>query len=157
MEEVRKIVSFGLEARANVGIKVRQPLASLKVKDEKLKMKDNLLQLIKDEVNVKEILFDKNIENEVEFNTTLTKELEDEGAAREFIRALQNVRKEAGLMPRDFINLDIETDHSGKNFIENFVETIKTISFVKEINFTVVLGEEIKIVPYHFKFKIVKN
>ena len=157
MKEVRKIVSFGLEARANVGIKVRQPLASLKVKDEKLKMKDNLLQLIKDEVNVKEILFDKNIENEVEFNTALTKELEDEGAAREFIRVLQNARKEAGLMPRDFINLDIETNHSGKNFIENFAKTIKTISFIKEINFTVVSGEEIKIVPYHFKFKIVKN
>ena len=157
MKEVRKIVSFGLENRANAGIKVRQPLASLKIKDEKLKMKDNLLQLIKDEVNVKEILFDKNIENEVEFNTALTKELEDEGAAREFIRVLQNARKEAGLMPRDFINLDIETDHSGKNFIENFAETIKTISFIKEINFIVVSGEEIKIVPYHFKFKIVKN
>jgi len=36
MNEIRKIVSLGLEARAKAGIKVRQPLQSLKVKSQKL-------------------------------------------------------------------------------------------------------------------------
>jgi len=157
MEEVRKIVSFGLEARSRAGIKVRQPLSSLKIKNKGLKTQYDLLQLIKDEVNVKEVLFDGDIENEVELDTMLNEELKEEGAAREFIRALQNSRKEAGLTPRDFINLDIETDYLGKNFIEKFAETIKTISLIKEINFAAVSGEEIKIAPYNFKFKIVKN
>ena len=42
MEEVRKIVSLGLEARASVGIKVRQPVASLKIKNQKSKIKKTM-------------------------------------------------------------------------------------------------------------------
>src|SRR3989339_1523181 len=58
MEEIRKIVSFGLEARSKANIKVRQPLKSLKIKNQKLKFseeeKKKYQDLIKDEVNVKE-------------------------------------------------------------------------------------------------------
>jgi len=50
MEEVRVLVSFGLEARSKVGIKVRQPLAKLMVKKEFLKGKDLLLPLVMDEL-----------------------------------------------------------------------------------------------------------
>ncbi|KKQ34198.1 MAG: Isoleucine-tRNA ligase, partial [Candidatus Nomurabacteria bacterium GW2011_GWB1_37_5] len=66
METVRKIVSLGLEARQKAGIKVRQPLASLKVSAKGgsasggksfLKLSSEYFDLIKDEVNVKEVEF----------------------------------------------------------------------------------------------------
>src|SRR3989338_2135828 len=84
MEEVRKIVSLGLEARAKANIKVRQPLASLKIKNQKLKIKnkEDLLKLIKDELNVKEVVWDENIQQEVELDTKITTELKEEGELR---------------------------------------------------------------------------
>ena len=81
MEEVRKIVSFGLEQRMKEGIKVRQPLASLKIKSRSsgLKDKEGLLKLIKDELNVKEIIWAENISQEVELDTEITLALKEEG------------------------------------------------------------------------------
>lgn len=156
MKEVRKIVSLGLEARANAGIKVRQPLATLRVADNKLQIIDNkeLLQLIKDEVNVNEIIFDDNMDSDVELDTELTQELRDEGTLRELTRAIQNARKKAKLTTQDFINLDIETSDEGKEFIKKFAKEIKNATLVKEINFTNLDGEEIKIDPYNVKLKI---
>ena len=89
---------MALEQRAKAGIKVKQPIKSLKVKSEKLKIKENeeLLNLIKDEVNVKEIIWDKNINQEVELDVEITPELKEEGELREFIRGLQDLRKKLG-------------------------------------------------------------
>jgi isoleucyl-tRNA synthetase len=173
MEEVRKIVSLGLEARSSVGIKVRQPLAALRIANDKSQITNNndLLQLIKDEVNVKDVvsIAGKGLSSgseadggetlrsdEVELDTNLTQELKDEGAVRELTRAIQSARKEAKLTPQDFISLDIETDDKGQSFIEKFADAIKASALIKEINFTSVTGEEIKIDPYIFKFKVVK-
>ncbi|MDP6387944.1 MAG: isoleucine--tRNA ligase [Candidatus Pacebacteria bacterium] len=159
MEKVRKIASLGLEARSNAGIKVRQPLTMLRIanKESGIKNQEQLLQLIKDEINVKEIIFDENIENEVKLDTDLTQELKDEGDVRELTRAIQNARKVMKLTPQDSINIDIETDDRGKEFIEKFAETIKRATLAKEINFTEIEEEEIKIEPYSFKFKIMKT
>ena len=93
MEEVRKIVSLGLEARAKSGIKVRQPLQKLKIKNLKLKNNEDLIKLIKDELNVKEVIFDDKISGEVELDTTITPELKKEGELRELVRGLQDLRK----------------------------------------------------------------
>ncbi len=59
------------------------------------------LELIKDEVNVKEIVFDKKIKNEVELDTAINDELKEEGIVREIIRKVQDLRKKAGLLPSD--------------------------------------------------------
>jgi isoleucyl-tRNA synthetase len=91
MNETRKVVSLGLEARSKAGIKVRQPLNCLKVKTQKL-TKD-YLDLIKDEINVKEVVADEKISGEVELDTNITPELKEEGTVREIIRALQEIRK----------------------------------------------------------------
>ena len=93
MEEVRKIVSLGLEARAKSGIKVRQPLQKLKIKNLKLKNNEDLIKLIKYELNVKEIIFDDKISGEVELDTEITPRLKEEGELRELIRGLQDLRK----------------------------------------------------------------
>ena len=103
MNEVRKIVSLVLAERTGLGIRVRQPLASLKIKNQKSKIKNNkeLLELIKKEVNVKKIIFDSKLKKEIELDTKITKELEEEGVAREIVRHINELRKKEGLTPSD--------------------------------------------------------
>ena len=95
MDEVRRIVSLGLEVRASAGIKVRQPLASLKIKNQKSKIKSNeeFLKLIKEELNVKDVIFDDKISNEVELDKEISPKLKEEGDLRDLIRGLQDLRK----------------------------------------------------------------
>jgi isoleucyl-tRNA synthetase len=143
MTEVRKICSLGLEARQKAGIKVRQPIASLKIKNQKSKIKDNeeLLNLIKDEVNVKEIVFDAKIKNEVELDTVITAELKAEGDLRELARLIQDLRKNAGLTPKDKISLYLrapkEIEHIVAKFLKDFQKKIgaKTIEFYRTEKF----------------------
>lgn len=96
MARVREICAEALGLRD--GIKVRQPLAKLVVPGE---FDDELLELIKEEVNVKEVVFGKKLK----LDTVLTPELEREGADRDLIREIQVARKKAGFKPEDFIVL----------------------------------------------------
>jgi len=99
---VRDIASLGLSKRQELGIKIRQPLRKLKVRSEKLKNKNReLTSLIKEEVNVKEVVFDPEIKEEIDLDTQITKELKEEGMVREIIRHIQDLRKKQGLTPRD--------------------------------------------------------
>lgn len=103
MSKTREIVSQALEARSRANLKIRQPLATLTA-DVSLAYKD----LIKDEVNVKEIINKKIIG--VELDTKLTPELIEEGEVREEIRSIQDMRKEKGLKPSDVMELDMPND-----------------------------------------------
>lgn len=103
--QVREIVSQALALRVEKGIKVRQPLLKLKIKNKKLILEKELLNLIKEEVNVKKIIFDDKIKGELELDTRLTPELLEEGTLREFIRNIQDLRKRAGLKPKDKIEI----------------------------------------------------
>ena len=100
MEEVKKICSLGLEARQKDGIKVRQPLQKLKVKSLKLKVDKELLEVLADEINVKEIIFDKNIASDVELDIKITPELKNEGIVRELVRSIQDLRKKRASIRR---------------------------------------------------------
>lgn len=93
MQAVREIVNIGLQLRAKNAIKVRQPLGALRVKNGELS--DELLDIIKEEVNVKKIMVDEKLEN-IGLETEITPELKLEGQAREIIRYVQAMRKEAG-------------------------------------------------------------
>lgn len=124
MEQVRAIVSRGLAERAKSAIKVRQPLQKLKIKNLKLKIDNKLLDLIKEEVNVKEIIFDGNIKGEVELDTQITPELKEEGIVREVIRNIQEMRKAKGLKPENRIRVNYaSSENLGKilNRNKNFI------------------------------------
>lgn len=102
MKVVRQICELGHGARKKAGVKVRQPLKSLKVKNSELKANienskrtTDLIQLIKDEVNVKEVILAKGKAFEVDLDIQVTPELEKEGQARELVRQLQEARKKA--------------------------------------------------------------
>lgn len=161
MEEVRKIVSLAMEKRNSAGIKVRQPLSKLKIKNLKLKNKEEHTNLIKEEVNVKEVAFDGNMEEEVWLDTEISKELEEEGNVREFIRSIQELRKEKGLVPDDKIELLIDTNEEGRTFFESNFATISKPTNITEFSLGAVDGEEINLSAdkagignYKFKIKI---
>lgn len=103
MSKVRNIVSLILSERAKKGLKVRQPLKEVKLKNYDLKNKKELLALIKEEVNIKEIIFDKTIQEEIWLDTSITPELKEEGLLREIMRQVQELRREAGFKPQDKI------------------------------------------------------
>ena len=112
MEEARKIVSLSLSLRSEAKIKVRQPLKELKIKKNKLKKEKKLLEIIKNEINVKNISFDEKMEKEIDLNCEITEELRKEGDLRELIRNIKDLRKKLNLKPQDFIkafisNIDI--------------------------------------------------
>jgi isoleucyl-tRNA synthetase len=95
MEQMRSLASVGLKLREKAGIKVRQPLRVLKARS--LSGNVALHEVLKDEINVKEVVADKNLTEDVWLDTTLTPELKEEGMVRELARRVQEWRKKEGL------------------------------------------------------------
>ncbi len=139
MEQVRRVVSLGLEARQKNGIKVRQPLGQLRIKNYELGSEYG--ELIKDELNIKEVIEDKTLESDVFLDINITEELRLEGDYRELVRAIQDVRKKEGLTPSDVITLSLETNDEGKKLVEKFEKEIKKTVLAKEIKFEASAGE----------------
>jgi len=102
MTKIREIVVLALAERAKAGIKVRQPLRELRIKNYELREKE-LLGLIKEEVNVKEVIFDNKMKEEIKLDTKITEDLEKEGRDREWIRNVNVERKKLGLTPNDTV------------------------------------------------------
>jgi len=117
MQKAREFTSLALKERAENNIKVRQPLPSLTIpKGAGLEEKGDLLEIIKEEVNVKEILFDESLEDGVVLDKKITPDLKEEGEVREVTRTIQNLRKKAGLVPGD----RVKVFYKGKDFQELF-------------------------------------
>jgi len=144
MQKVRDICSAVLQKRAEEGIKVRQPLAEIKIKLKKGVIDEQLTELIKDEVNVKGVAFDSKIKEEVILDTQITPQLEEEGMVREFIRQVQAERKKAGLTPKDKINVYF-SDEKLRKIVEKNKEKIKKQVIAEDIEF----GNEFKIEKIH--------
>lgn len=128
MDLVRNIVSSGLRERDIIKIALKQPLLSMSFSyEEKMfgENEDELLEIIKEEMNVKNINkisenFDKN-NLKIELDTTITSDLEAEGIAREIIRAVQSKRKDASLVKENFVELELIFDHKLENEIREYI------------------------------------
>ena len=105
MAEVRRIVSLGLEKRAQANLKVRQPLSQARIASSTLKEGSPLLALIRDELNVKQVEVVPEGGDDVVLDTNITSELKEEGIVRELLRAVQDARKQKGFMPKDAATL----------------------------------------------------
>ena len=113
MVKVREIVTLALTERAKLAIKVRQPLKELIIADTDFKKEKELLDLIKEEVNVKKIGFGK----ELKLDTKISSALKEEGMVREIIRNIQELRKKTGLKPED----KILVGYSGDSELEKII------------------------------------
>ena len=141
MKEIRRLASLGLEARMKAKINVRQPLSLLKIKTKLFKSNHNtysnnsLLGLLKDEVNVKEIVIDQKLKEDVWLDITITPELKEEGDMREIIRSIQEIRKEAGLKIDDIVALEVGEEYKEANIFKKYKENIMKVTGLSEIRF----------------------
>lgn len=134
MKIVREVVTSALEARQKAGIKVRQPLSKLKVKKEKLE--PELLNIIADEINVKEVLLDGSIDGEVWLDTELTRELLTEGLVRDIVRGIQDIRKKENLSPNQKISIVVEGNEDAIKMFETFSSMILLPTGVEKVDFS---------------------
>ncbi len=156
MKEVRTTVSSALEARTKANIKVRQPL--LKITIPVATPFDPLFEeIIMSEVNVKGIAYRGDDHNMVEIDTTITPELKDEGDVREFIRAIQEARKTAGLEPQDRIVLAVQTSEGGESLITQFKAEIQKVVGADDVVFQSTSGSEVLAGEHSFTIAISKK
>ena len=145
MNALRTAVNDGLSKRASEGIKVRQPLASVKLintisQDTPAEVAQFLIDIAKDELNVKsvEIVTDSESESaqpSVVYDLTITPELKREGLMREIVRHVQSARKQAGLQIDDRIVLSISSDDSEiSQAVDAFADVIKSETLAVELN-----------------------
>ena len=157
MAAVRGTVSRALEARSSAGIRVRQPLSRLSVSSKDffaLFKRDELIGIIADEVNVKEVIISESISaGEVSLDTNLTDELREEGFVREFIRAVQSARRGGGLNPHDVMKLIVSAPDA-REVIERNAGIIKQATTVGEISFGNVEGELQEISGYKISISL---
>jgi isoleucyl-tRNA synthetase len=129
MKKTRDIITEALQIRAKNGVKVRQPLSLLSIKYQV--SSDELAEIIKDELNVKEIEFDKNQKEVIVLNMDITKDLKQEGQAREIIRFIQAMRREADYQVDDRIEVDIQ---GMQEVIEKFGKDIQKEVLAKKLD-----------------------
>ena len=67
MDLVRKIVTLGRSSREDAGIKVRQPLSEILLDKSHETLLQDVLSLIKDELNVKEVVFSDDLSKYMNF------------------------------------------------------------------------------------------
>jgi isoleucyl-tRNA synthetase len=127
MQAVRDVITEGLAQRAAAKVKVRQPLAAVAVP----KLPKAYEDILAEELNVKKVEFGA---KEVKLDITMTDALKAEGAMRDLVRHVQNLRKTAGLSVDDRIVLQIESaDTLVQRALADFGEVVKQETLAVEM------------------------
>ena len=130
MNLVREIVEKIHSERKKQNIPVRQPLNNVDVTVLKTDIPESLLNLLKEEVNIKNISFEKGKEIKVLLDTKLTSDLIEESKARDLIRKIQSERKSQNLTLND--EIIVFSPWLPKN--SEVLETIKKKTFSSGLN-----------------------
>ena len=144
MEKTREAVSLALSLRVQYGIKVRQPLQAVYI--DTGSVEEFLDDLIKAEVNVKEVKYVNNLDSssdnvlktsnlKVQLDLELNDELKLEGHYRELVRRVQDMRKKEGLTVDEVINVTVPSDSLTKEVIKVYASKIQKKVSAKEITY----------------------
>ncbi|MCH7568813.1 MAG: isoleucine--tRNA ligase [Nanoarchaeota archaeon] len=133
-EVVMKIIESGLAERDKEKIGLRWPLQKAEISFPG-KLKKDLIDIIKNQLNVKEVKLKSGKKILVKFDTKLTPELETEGFAREISRRVQAERKKRGLEKKDKIELKLLIGSKLKDRLKSYLEFIKKRTGSKSIGF----------------------
>ncbi len=238
MDLVRDLISIGRNVREENKIKVRQPISEILLDKRNEKVIDNLTDLIKEELNVKEVVFANNLSEYMNFtvkpnfkevgkifgknikefsdklleltnedislleegktidmtidntkyevdlnmvdirisskegfatgmdgnkfvilNTTLTKELLNEGLARETISKVQQLRKNLDFNITDRINMYIDASEEYKENIKDYLGMIKDETLTIKVYDKDNISDKVNINDYEVGFilEVIKN
>ncbi|MBS3149582.1 isoleucine--tRNA ligase [Candidatus Woesearchaeota archaeon] len=156
MEDAKKIIQEILAQREKVQLGIRWPLLSAEIKTENTKGIKELDEVIKRKTNIKKLDIKKG-EFSVKLDTKLTKELEQEGYAREIMRAIQDLRKKEKLEKKDRIELYIDSNYD----LSRFADEIKDKVGAESLEFKEHKGqhsskEKIKNQEFNVSFNLLK-
>lgn len=143
MEEAAKVVERGHAERKLSNIRLRQPLASLATGSH-IAQYPEFQKLISEELNVKHVTYSPSLNPSpadsqgisVELDKNITKELEEEGRARDLMRDIQGARKKAGLTQSTQVVVELP------DWPESFEKEIKAKVGASELR----VGPELKII-----------
>ncbi len=154
-ENIFQIVEAGNRERDKAQIGLKWPLKQLEI-NAKFNVDEEMKELIKRQLNVKEVVFEKLKDGEelsIHFDLKTTKELEAEGYSREISRAVQAERKKKGLIKTDEVKLEIIVPESLLKNILKFEKVIKERTNSKEIE----ISDEKSVKKQYCDFKIKNN
>lgn len=167
MEFTRVVITQALQDRAKSGTKVRQPLSKLDVYvPESTNLREEMQEIIRDEVNVKKVIrhfilkaemvkFELkmgNVNFGINLNTEITPELKLEGQAREIIRYIQEMRKEAGYE----VDNRIEVGYAGgEEIFEKCGEIIAKETLANKLENQLISGADLQKELMIDEFKII--
>ncbi|MDP2648885.1 MAG: class I tRNA ligase family protein, partial [bacterium] len=121
MQEARRIVRHALEERDKAGIKVRQPLNSLRLAAGSLQgVSEELLEVVRDEINVKKI----EVGEDTKLDTTITDDLREEGVVRDTMRLIQDARREAKMKPGEHGKVTIQITPENRVIVEKHLSVL---------------------------------
>jgi len=128
MIKVRDIVARALAERAKFKIKIRQPLSELTIDYRNIRSEKELINLIKDEVNVKKVTFGRGLK----LDRNITPALKEEGMVREFLRNIQEMRKKAGYKPKTNISVFCYSTDEMNKVLKKNIEMIQEKGKIKK-------------------------
>lgn len=130
-----KIIEKGLAERDKAKIGLRWPLSSALVKT-KLKLNEELKDLIIKQLNLKNLELENGDEEIVTLDLNITPALEAEGFAREIARKIQSVRKERNMKKEERITLELHLSDKFKKNLTPFIDFIAKRVGATKIHFS---------------------
>ncbi len=142
IELIREVISKGLAERDKAQIGLKWPLQRATICGKYLDFEEELIEILKSQLNVKEIVIEEEEELKVVLDREITPELESEGYAREIARQVQEFRKKLGLSKKENIELYIATSDEFKEIIRSKTDFIKLRTNSKKLEFVATLQKE---------------
>ena len=137
MAMVRKIVEMALAKRDEAGIKIRQPLRNLEIRNWKLGKEnwDQYLELLlKSEINVESVSYVSGEGDlEVVLDTEINEDLKQKGIKRELVRAINNMRRDMGLTISDRVTIKWKSGTEIAAVIEKYKDELRKDTLADEI------------------------
>jgi len=156
-ETLKEILTIILSERESNKINVRWPLKKATISLPKEKSMKKFESLIKSQTNIKEIQFKQGKKLSAKLDTKITKELEQEGFARELTRKIQSLRKKAGLKKIDEISLVIDSKYNISKFKKEIAQKTGAVNIIfgsSKGNFKVKAKEKVKTKEFTIAFNI---